>query len=56
MAYTYINREIYPNMLVLDEPLDDNYAKGNSYDDYILVNANSYHKGNRKQRRTEFVF
>lgn len=38
MAYTYINREIYPNMLVLDEPLDDNYAKGNSYDDYINGN------------------
>lgn len=38
MSYTYINREIYPNMLVLDEPLDDNYAKGNSYDDYINGN------------------
>lgn len=25
-------------MLVLDEPLDDNYAKGNSYDDYINGN------------------
>lgn len=35
MSYTYINREIYPKMLVQDEPLDDNYAKGNSYDDYI---------------------
>lgn len=35
MIYTYINREIYPKMLVQDEPLDDNYAKGNSYDDYI---------------------
>ncbi len=34
MIYTYINREIYPNTLVQDEPLDDNYAKGNSYDDY----------------------
>lgn len=35
MSFTYINREIYPKMLVQDEPLDDNYAKGNSYDDYI---------------------
>lgn len=38
MIYTYINREIYPNTLVQDEPLDDNYAKGNSYDDYINGN------------------
>lgn len=38
MSYTYINREIYPKMLVQDEPLDDNYAKGNSYDDYINGN------------------
>lgn len=38
MIYTYINREIYPNTLVQDEPLDDNYAKGNSYDD--LINGN----------------
>lgn len=35
MSYTYINREMYPDMLVQEEPLDDNYAKGNSYDDYI---------------------
>lgn len=34
MSFTYINREIYPKMLVQDEPLDDNYAKGYSYDDY----------------------
>lgn len=34
MIYTYINREIYPNTLVQDEPLDDNYAKGYNYDDY----------------------
>lgn len=38
MSYTYINREIYPKMLVQDEPLDDNCAKGNSYDDYINGN------------------
>ena len=38
MIYTYINREIYPNTLVQDEPLDDNYARGNSYDDYINGN------------------
>ena len=34
MSFTYINREIYPKMLVQDEPLDDNYARGYSYDDY----------------------
>lgn len=34
MSYVYINREIYPNQLVQDDPLDDNYAKGYSYDDY----------------------
>lgn len=34
MSYTYINREMYPGMLVQDEPLDDNYVKGSSYDDY----------------------
>lgn len=38
MSFTYINREIYPKMLVQDEPLDDNYAKGYSYDDYINGN------------------
>lgn len=38
MAYTYINRKIYPNQLVQDDPLDDNYAKGYSYDDYINGN------------------
>lgn len=38
MSYTYINREIYPKMLVQDEPLDDNYAKGYSYDDYFKGN------------------
>lgn len=38
MSYVYINREIYPNQLVQDDPLDDNYAKGNSYDDYINGN------------------
>lgn len=27
MSFTYINREIYPKMLVQDEPLDDNYAR-----------------------------
>lgn len=38
MSYVYINREIYPNQLVQDDPLDDNYAKGYSYDDYINGN------------------
>lgn len=38
MSFTYINREIYPKMLVQDEPLDDNYAKGYSYDDYSKGN------------------
>ena len=38
MSYIYINREIYPNQLVQDDPLDDNYAKGYSYDDYINGN------------------
>lgn len=38
MSYVYINREIYPNQLVQDNPLDDNYAKGYSYDDYINGN------------------
>lgn len=41
MSYVYINREIYPNQLVQDDPLDDNYAKGYSYDDYI--NGNPAH-------------
>lgn len=38
MSFTYINREIYPKMLVQDESLDDNYAKGYSYDDYSKGN------------------
>lgn len=38
MSYVYINREIYPNQLVQDDPLDDNYAKGYGYDDYINGN------------------
>lgn len=38
MSYVYINREIYPNQLVQGDPLDDNYAKGYSYDDYINGN------------------
>lgn len=38
MSYVYINREIYPNQLVQDDPLDDNYAKGYSCDDYINGN------------------
>lgn len=38
MSYVYINREIYPNQSVQDDPLDDNYAKGYSYDDYINGN------------------
>lgn len=38
MSYVYINRGIYPNQLVQDDPLDDNYAKGYSYDDYINGN------------------
>ena len=38
MSYVYINREIYPNQLVQDDPLDDNYANGYSYDDYINGN------------------
>lgn len=38
MSYVYINREIYPNQLVQDDPLDDNYAKGYSYDDYSKGN------------------
>lgn len=38
MSYVYINREIYPNQLVQDDPLDNNYAKGYSYDDYINGN------------------
>lgn len=38
MSFTYINRDIYPKMLVQDEPLDSNYYQGNSYEEYANNN------------------
>lgn len=43
MSYVYINREIYPNQLVQDDPLDDNYAKGYSYDEVIIYQFTPVH-------------
>lgn len=42
MAYVYINRESGGHDIVMDQPLDDNYAQGATYDEYINGNPSPW--------------